>query len=247
MKVINTLPHSDTTTELTRIPRHVAIIMDGNGRWAQKRGLPRLAGHREGVENIRRILRASREFGIQILTLFAFSTENWGRPEEEVQGLLRILEETIHREVPELNRNGVQLRHIGSPDGLSDKLRDEIQRVIELTKTNDHLILNLAFNYGGRQEILRAVREIVREGIPPERITPDLFRQYLYTGDLPDPDLLIRTSGEMRISNYLLWQVAYAEFYSTPLYWPDFGKEELRQALVEFGRRHRRFGRIESP
>lgn len=235
---------AEPKTEFTVLPAHVAIIMDGNGRWAQQRGLPRLAGHREGTENIRRILRASVEFGIKVLTLFAFSTENWGRPQEEVQGLLKILEETIHREVPELNRNGVQLRHIGSPEGLSLKLQDEIHQVMELTKTNDRLVLNLAFNYGGRQEILNAVRQIVRDQIPPEQITADLFRKYLYTGDLPDPDLLIRTSGEMRLSNYLLWQAAYAEFYSTPTYWPDFGKDELRQALIEFGKRNRRFGKV---
>jgi undecaprenyl diphosphate synthase len=233
-----------TNTEFAVLPKHVAIIMDGNGRWAQKRGLPRLIGHKEGTENIRRILRASVEFGIKVLTLYAFSTENWTRPQEEVQGILKILDETIHREIGELNRNGVQLRHLGGLDGLSPALQSEIRNTIELTKNNDRLILNLAFNYGGRQEILNAIRNIVQDQVPPDQITEDLFRRYLYTGDLPDPDLLIRTSGEMRWSNYLLWQAAYAEFYSTPVYWPDFGKEELRQALIEYGTRQRRFGKV---
>lgn len=239
-----TIARTEPRTEFTVLPQHVAIIMDGNGRWAQKRGLPRLIGHREGTENIRRILRASVEFGIKVLTLYAFSTENWTRPPEEVQGLLKILEDTIHREVPELNRNGVQLRHIGDNEGLSPALQSEIRNVIELTKKNDRLVLNLAFNYGGRQEILNAIRNIVRDQVPADQIDEGLFRRYLYTGDLPDPDLLIRTSGEMRWSNYLLWQAAYAEFYSTPVYWPDFGKEELRHALIEFGTRQRRFGKV---
>ena len=229
---------------LTKIPRHVAIIMDGNGRWAQARGLPRLAGHRAGTENIRRILEGCVEYGVKILTIYAFSTENWQRPEEEVQGLMRILEEVIQKEVQELHEKGVRLRHIGRLDGLSPRLQRQIQEAIELTKENSRLILNVAFNYGGRAEILDAVRGLIREGIPAEEIDEELFSRYLYTAGQPDPDLIIRTAGEMRLSNFLLWQGAYAEYYSTPTYWPDFDKEELYRALLAYSQRERKFGRV---
>jgi undecaprenyl diphosphate synthase len=216
--------------------------MDGNGRWAQSRGLPRLAGHQAGTDNIRRILEACVKYGIKILTLYAFSTENWGRPKAEVRGLMRILEQTIDRELPELHRQGVQLRHIGRLEGISKTLRKRVREAIELTKDNDRIILNVAFNYGGRAEILDAVRRIVKSGIDPDRLDEELFSQYLYTAGLPDPDLIIRTAGELRMSNFLIWQGAYAEYYATPTYWPDFDEKELYEALLEYSRRERRFG-----
>jgi undecaprenyl diphosphate synthase len=233
--------------ELAHVPTHVAIIMDGNGRWAQARGLPRLMGHRQGVENIRRILNASVEFGIKYLTIYAFSTENWNRPLDEVRGLMTILEQTIQRETPELHKNGVRIRHLGRMDGLSPRLQKLIRQAVELTQNNDRLILNVAFNYGGRAEIIDAVKRIVAAGIPADQITEELFTRYLYTGDTPDPDLVVRTAGEMRLSNYLIWQSAYAEYYATPSFWPDFDKEELYRALLAYGQRDRRFGQVLKP
>lgn len=227
-----------------KIPRHLGIIMDGNGRWAQQRGLPRLAGHRAGTENIRRTLRACVEFGIPILTIYAFSTENWGRPQEEVTGLLRLLERSIERETEELHRNGVSIRHIGQTDGLSPRMQKKIADAVELTRNNQRLILNVALNYGGRTEIVQAVKRIIEAGLPPEQVDEELLASHLYTVDLPDPDLIIRTGGEMRLSNFLIWQAAYAEYYSTPTYWPDFDREELRRALVAFTARDRRFGLV---
>jgi undecaprenyl diphosphate synthase len=233
-----------TVKQLTVVPHHLAIIMDGNGRWARARGLPRLAGHRAGTENIRRILESCVQHGIRILTLYAFSTENWGRPSAEVRGLMRILEQTIDRELPELHQNGVQLRHIGRLECIAEGLRQRVCEAIELTKHNDRIILNVAFNYGGRTEIVDAVRRIVESGVAPDQLDEHLFSQYLYTAGLPDPDLIIRTAGELRISNFLIWQSAYAEYYATPTYWPDFNTEELHEALLEYGRRERRFGLI---
>jgi len=238
------MPTDENLPPPDRMPRHVGIIMDGNGRWAKQRGLPRVAGHRAGTENLRRILRAAVEFGIPVLTIYAFSTENWERPLEEIRGLMRILGEVIDRELAELHENGVQLRHIGNLDGLSAKLRRKIEDAIELTRSNDRLILNVAFGYGGRAEIVRAVQEIVRAGHTPDAIDEALISSHLYTVGLPDPDLIIRTSGEMRLSNFLIWQAAYAEYYVTPTYWPDFDKEELRKALFEFSQRDRRFGLV---
>jgi undecaprenyl diphosphate synthase len=228
---------------LEQVPYHVGIIMDGNGRWAQQRGLPRLAGHRAGTENIRRVLTGCVEFGVKILTIYAFSTENWRRPEDEVRGLMSIFARVIDRELNELHQEGVQLRHVGRLEGISKKLQGKVQRAIELTKNNDRIILNVAFNYGGRAEIVDAVRCIVRDGVPAEEVTEDTISHYLYT-HCPDPDLIIRTSGEFRTSNFLLWQAAYAEYYVTPTYWPDFDKEELYQALLAYSQRERRFGRI---
>lgn len=239
--------YSKKTETSDRIPTHVAIIMDGNGRWALSRGLPRLAGHRAGTENLRRIIEACVEFGIRYLTIYAFSTENWGRPPEEVQGLLRILEDVIDRELQELYDQGVQLRHIGRLDQLRPKLREKVLKAIEFTKNNDRLVLNVAFNYGGRDEIVCAIKNIIRNGIKPEEVTDDLVSQYLFTAGVPDPDLIIRTSGELRGSNFLIWQGAYSEWYFTPTYWPDFDKEELRRALEEYKRRERRFGRVATP
>ncbi len=216
--------------------------MDGNGRWARSRGLPRLAGHRAGTENIRRTLEGCVEHDIKILTLYAFSTENWGRPSAEVRGLMRILEQTLNRELTELHKNGVQLRHIGRLEGVTEKLKQKIDEAIELTKHNDRIIVNVAFNYGGRAEILDAVRRIVEVGVDPTQLDEALFSQYLYTAGLPDPDLIIRTAGELRVSNFLIWQGAYAEYYATPTYWPDFDEDELYAALLEYSRRERRFG-----
>jgi undecaprenyl diphosphate synthase len=235
---------SDGATLPERIPYHLAVIMDGNGRWAKARGLPRLAGHRAGVENLRRILNACGEFGIKILTIYAFSTENWGRPEAEVRGLMNILETVIDRELRQLHANGVQLRHIGELSDLSPSLQEKVLKAVDLTRNNEHLVLNVAFNYGGRQDLLQAFRRIVQDGIPPEQINERLIDHYLYTAGQPDPDLVIRTGGEMRLSNFLLWQASYAEYYSTPTYWPDFDKEELRKAIVQFAQRERRFGLV---
>jgi undecaprenyl diphosphate synthase len=224
------------------MPNHVGIIMDGNGRWARRRAMPRLAGHRAGVENLRQVLRFAVELDVPILTLYAFSTENWVRPADEVRGLLRLLAEALEKEVDELHRNGVQLRHIGDLAPLSEDLQRQIQTAVELTRNNDRLIANIAFNYGGRQEITEAVRAIVRERIPAEEITVDLVGAHLYTAGLPDVDLVIRTSGEFRVSNFMLWQGAYAEYYISPHYWPDFDKDEFYRALKVFSERDRRYG-----
>jgi undecaprenyl diphosphate synthase len=226
------------------IPTHVAIIMDGNGRWAIKRGLPRLAGHRAGTENLRRIITACVEFGVKYLTIYAFSTENWGRPREEVEGLMHILEDVIDRELAELNKEGVQLRHIGRLERLDPKLQEKVLHAIELTKENSKLILNVAFNYGGRDEIVCGIKKIIMDGVPAEAVTADLVSHYLFTVGVPDPDLIIRTSGELRISNFLIWQAAYSEWYVTPTYWPDFDKEEFHKALEAYTRRDRRYGGV---
>lgn len=229
-------------SSLKKIPQHVAIIMDGNGRWALSRGLPRLAGHRAGTENLRRIITASVEFGIKYLTIYAFSTENWGRPREEVDGLMHILEDVIDKELNELNKEGVQLRHIGRLERLAPSLQEKVLYAIDLTKSNSRLVLNVAFNYGGRDEIICAIQRIIKDGIRPEAITSKLVGSYLFTAGVPDPDLIIRTSGELRVSNFLIWQGAYSEWYVTPVYWPDFDKGELRKALETYASRDRRYG-----
>ncbi len=218
--------------------------MDGNGRWARERKLPRLMGHRAGTENTRRVLRACGKFGIKIVTLYGFSTENWQRPKGEVQGLFSIFEEAIDREVPELHRQGVRLRHLGRTDGLPERLVKKIEGARELTKDNDRLTLNLAFNYGGRAEIVDATRRIMADGIDPAAIDEQLFSSYLYTAGLPDLDLFIRTGGEMRLSNFLLWQTAYAEYYTTPTYWPDFDEAELEKALLAYNQRKLKLGEL---
>ena len=227
---------------VSRIPTHIAIIMDGNGRWAKARGLPRLAGHRAGTENLRRILRACVDFGIKTLTIWAFSTENWRRPQEEVRGLMDILEQVIDRELSELHKNGVRLRHLGRLEGIANHLQTKVRHAIELTKNNDRITLNVAFNYGGKAEILDAVKHIIADGVRPEDVDENLFAGYLSTAGQPDPDMIIRTGNESRISNFMLWQGAYAEWYFTPTLWPDFDKEELRKALDDYARRERRFG-----
>jgi undecaprenyl diphosphate synthase len=230
--------------KIENLPRHIGFIMDGNGRWAKQRGLPRLAGHRAGAENLRRVLRACGEWGIKYVTIYAFSTENWGRPREEVEGLLNLLDQYIDKELPELVKEGVQVRHIGRMDGVPERLQEKIRQAVEATKGNERLILCVAFNYGGRAEIVDAVRKIIAEGYKPEEVDEDLISSHLYTAGIPDPDLIIRTAGEMRLSNFLLWQSAYAEYYSTPVYWPDFDEEELYKALLDFSRRERRFGLV---
>jgi undecaprenyl diphosphate synthase len=227
------------------IPTHVAIIMDGNGRWAKQHGWPRQAGHRAGVENLRRVIDACVEFGIKILTIYAFSTENWGRPETEVRGLMRIFSRVLDQELPELNAQGVCLHHLGDLTGIDPKLQKKVLKALELTKDNDRLILNVAFNYGGRSEILHAVRQMLADNVSPSELSEELFSSYLFTRGLTDPDLVIRTSGELRVSNFLIWQAAYAEFYPAEEYWPDFGREQLHKALVAYSERDRRFGLVE--
>jgi len=229
---------------ITRVPHHVGIIMDGNGRWAQARGLPRVAGHRAGTDNIRRVLRGATELGIQVLTIYAFSTENWARPPAEVSALMRLLGEVIRRELADLHENGVCIRHSGRLEGIAPHLQREIQHAVSLTCNNNRIILNVAFNYGGRAEIVDALRHIMRDGHAPEAVTEEIVSQYLYTGGLPDVDLVIRTGGDYRLSNFLIWQAAYAEYYATPIFWPDFDENELATALQEFSRRDRRFGKV---
>ncbi len=227
-----------------KVPTHIAIIMDGNGRWARQRGLPRVAGHRAGAENLRRIINACVEFGVKILTIYAFSTENWGRPESEVRGLMKIFARVLDQEIDDLHEQGVCLHHLGELTGVKPDLQEKVRRALELTKNNNTLILNVAFNYGGRAEIIHAVQQMLADSISPDELNEDLFSSYLFTKGLPDPDLVIRTSGELRISNFLIWQAAYSEYYPTPAFWPDFGREELYEAIVAFNERERRFGLV---
>jgi len=228
------------------IPVHVAIIMDGNGRWAKKRNLSRIDGHRAGIDTVRRIVRLSGELGIGYLTLYTFSSENWNRPPGEVRGIMKLLAETVRKEVPELNKNRVRLRTIGDIEGLPKRSRLALVNAIELTSANDGLTLVLALNYGGRNEIVRAVRKIasrVEAGdLTSDGITPEIIDASLDTAGMPDPDLLIRTSGEYRLSNYLLWQLAYTELWITDVMWPDFSESDYLDALESFARRERRFG-----
>lgn len=226
----------------TVIPRHIAIIMDGNGRWAGERNLPRQEGHRAGVENIRPIVEGCIEAGVKYLTVYAFSTENWSRPEEEVNCLISLLGEAIVRETPRLHEEGVRILHLGSLDRLPEDQKLSVESALQLTRNNDRLVLSAAYNYGGRADIIQAVRRMMEEGLSPDEVTEERLSSYLYTSDLPDPDLVIRTAGEMRLSNFLIWQAAYAEYWSTPVYWPDFRKEHLFQAISDYGRRKRKFG-----
>ena len=233
---------SSTRKKITRLPNHTAIIMDGNGRWAKQRGLPRLEGHQAGVENMHSAIEYFNKLQLKYLTLYGFSTENWSRPEEEIVGLLHLLEEIIDKETLKLHRRGVRLRHLGQLDRLPQNLQVAINRSVELTKNNTGLNLSFAFDYGGRTEIVDAVRRLIAEGIPPEKIDEKLFNSYLYTAGLPEVDLVIRTGGELRISNFLIWQAAYSEYYFTDVLWPDFGKKEIDQALLSYSQRQRRFG-----
>lgn len=228
----------------TEIPQHVAIIMDGNRRWAEVRGLARLQGHRRGLENMRAVVSYLGDRQVKYITIFAFSTENWSRPQDEVEGLLRLLEERIEQETQGFHRMGVKLRHLGSLDRLSPSVKRLIKKAVELTKNNTSLTLSFAFNYGGRSEILNAVRQLISEGVPTEDIDESLFNGYLYTTGLPDVDLLIRTGGELRISNFLIWQMAYSEYYFTDVLWPDFNGKEVDKALLAYSQRQRRFGRL---
>ena len=227
-------------------PVHVAIIMDGNGRWAMERGLPRTQGHRAGTENIRRILRAFSARGVQYLTLYAFSTENWERPTQEVDALTEILGEMIRTETELLHAEGVRLVHIGRLDRLPAEVQKGIVDAIELTKGNTRMTVALAYDYSGRSEMTRAIRTIAAEGIPAAEIDEELVSRYLYTAGIPDPDLIVRTAGEMRLSNFLLWQAAYAEYYSTEVYWPDFDEAEVDKALDAYAGRKRTYGRVDA-
>jgi undecaprenyl diphosphate synthase len=224
------------------LPLHVAFIMDGNGRWAERRGLPRLDGHRSGVNNVRPIIEYLHKKGIKYVTLYAFSTENWNRPDDEVDGLFKILESTISKEAHQLHKNGARIRHIGRLNNLSHSLKDSILDAVKLTENNNGINVGFAFNYGGRTEILDAIRNIAISGEEVRDLTEEKFRQYLYTSDSPDVDLVIRTGGEIRTSNFLIWQTAYSEYYFTPVLWPDFNEEELEKALQTYSQRQRRFG-----
>ncbi len=228
------------------LPRHVAVIMDGNGRWAKLRGLPRVEGHRAGIRAVRAVVECARETGIPYLTLYAFSSENWGRPREEVETLMGLLREFLLRELPELRRHRIRLRVLGEPEMLPARVRTVLDRVVRSTEAGDRMTLSLALSYAGRNEIVRAARRIAAEAVAgrlrPEAVTEREVSDRLDTAGIPDPDLVIRTSGEQRVSNFLLWQSAYAEFVFTDVLWPDFGKAEFLQALEEFSRRERRFG-----
>lgn len=241
----------DKVARGARLPRHVAIIMDGNGRWAQARHLPRLAGHRAGVRPVRETVRACSELGVEVLTLYAFSVENWNRPKAEVAGLMRALKDTLRREQDELNKNGVRLQTIGHIHDLPASVQKQIEETCAALRDNTGLLLNLALSYGGRPEIVDAARSIAEDAragrLDPATLTEEMFSRRLYTNGLPEPDLLIRTSGELRVSNFLLWQIAYAEIWVTPIAWPDFGREALYEGILDFLGRERRFGRVAKP
>lgn len=226
------------------IPQHIAIIMDGNGRWAQRKHLPRTAGHHAGERNIHRILRASVDRGVKMLTVYAFSTENWGRPQPEVNALMALFADASERETRNLHRNGVKVCHVGTMCGVSPHLQQSIGKAIETTRHNTRITLNVAFNYGGRAEIVDAMKRIVADGVPAGEIDEALISRYLYTASLPDPDLVIRTAGEMRLSNFLIWQAAYSEYYSTQTLWPDFCEDDLDAAIESYASRHRKFGKL---
>ncbi|MEO0290226.1 MAG: isoprenyl transferase [candidate division WOR-3 bacterium] len=225
-----------------KIPKHIAIIMDGNGRWAKERNLPRILGHKEGIESVREIVRTAREIGIKYISLFTFSTENWQRPEEEVKGLFNLLESVAKRELKFLIKNGIRLKVVGSREELPLKTKKIIEEAEEKTKDNKDMFLILAINYGGRREIIDAINKILKNG--KKEINEEEFKKYLYMPEVPDPDFLIRTSGEMRISNFFLFQIAYTELYFTEKYWPDFRREDFLKAIDEYTRRKRKFGRL---
>jgi undecaprenyl diphosphate synthase len=231
-------------TQINYPPQHVAIIMDGNGRWAKKRHLPRFAGHNAGGDNIRPVVKIFANYGVRYLTLYMFSTENWNRPRLEVAGLLSLLAKKIDQETQVFHQDNIRLVHLGRLDRLSQKLREKVQAAVELTKNNTGLTLCLAFDYGGRDEIVQAARRIASAGIPGDNIDESVLARYLYLSDIPDPDLVIRTGGESRLSNFLLWQTAYSELCFTPVLWPDFGHKDVEEALSEYKRRQRRFGKI---
>ncbi|HTY13611.1 MAG TPA: isoprenyl transferase [Candidatus Omnitrophota bacterium] len=227
--------------DLKHIPQHIAIIMDGNGRWAKKRGLPRIAGHKKGAESLREVVKACNELGVKYLTVYAFSTENWQRPEDEVGFLMRLFMEAINNEVQKLHKNKVRIRFLGRLEKFSPELREKMKWAMELTKENLAGNLNVMVNYGGRAELVDAFNAIRAAGM--DKIDEGTVNRYLYTAGIPDPDLLIRTANEMRVSNFLLWQIAYSELYVTDVFWPDFGKQELLKAVEEYGKRERRYGK----
>ncbi len=227
-----------------RIPKHIAIIMDGNGRWAKKRGMPRLYGHSAGVEALRGIIKACVEFGVKYLTIYAFSTENWGRPQDEVSGLEKLFHQAFTNEFLELRKEGVRIIHLGQREGIPQDLLDEIDEAVEKSKNNDRLTLSVGLNYGSRNEIMHAVRKMIADGVKPEEVTEKSISDYLFTAGTPDPDLVIRTSGEQRLSNFLLYQTAYSEWEFPETLWPDFNREELLKAIYEYSKRDRRFGKV---
>ncbi len=233
-------------TYQSRFPEHIAIIMDGNGRWAQARHRPRVFGHQAGVKTVRRIVEDASEMGVKCLTLYSFSTENWSRPKAEITALFTLLREYVEQDLATLHERGVRIRIMGSREGLKPDLISLINRVQTTTEKNTEFSLNIAFNYGGRDELIRATKKAMLSGHTAETLTEDIIESYLDSFGLPDPDLVIRTSGEMRVSNFLLWQAAYAEFVFTDVLWPDFSKQDLEAAILEFQRRERRFGNLNS-
>lgn len=242
------LDSKEIKIDLNRVPKHIAIIMDGNGRWAQERNLPRTMGHKAGVETIRRIIKECDKIGVKYLTLYAFSTENWKRPKDEVSALMNLLVEYLKKEFNELNKNNVIINNIGDISKLPEVCQKELISAYERTKNNTGITLNLALNYGGRDEILNAIKKMTKDiekgSISIDKINEEVFSKYLYTKDMPDPDLIIRPSGEQRISNFLLWQCAYSEFWYSDINWPDFSEKDLHKAIYDFQNRDRRFGGI---
>ena len=228
-----------------RLPLHVAFIMDGNGRWATQQGLPRLEGHRVGVNSLQTILQTLAGKGVKWVTVYAFSTENWSRPTEEVDGILALLDHALQEQTQELHKNNIRVIHIGRLDRLPQTMRDSVEAAQQLTINNTGITLNVAFDYGGREEILDAVKRIIKDGVSHDQVDESLFKSYLYTSHAPDPDLIIRTGGELRISNFLLWQSAYSEYYHTPTFWPDLDADELNKALDSFANRKRRLGNVD--
>jgi len=228
--------------KIENLPTHVAIVPDGNGRWAEQRGWPRLRGHQAGAENMRRMIAFLNEYPIKYVTLYGFSTENWSRPQDEVQGLFQLLDGFINKYLAEIHREGIKLRHLGRLGDLPEWLQKSINRATEVTQANTRMTLNVAFNYGGRMEIVEAVRHLMADGVTPDKLDEEVFSRYLYTAGLPDVDLVIRTADELRLSNFLIWQTAYSEYYFTSALWPDFNRSELEKALLSYSQRQRRFG-----
>jgi undecaprenyl diphosphate synthase len=227
---------------ISPLPTHVAIVPDGNGRWAEKRGLPRLSGHREGVLNMLRIIQYINEYPIKYVTFYGFSTENWNRPEAEVQGLFKLVEHFVDEQLHKIHEKNIRILHIGRLEGLPDSLQNAIKKATSLTANNSGMTLGIAWNYGGRAEIVDAITKLMADPDRPQQLDEKSFARYLYTGDMPDVDLIIRTANEMRLSNFLLWQAAYSEYHFTDVLWPDFGKKDIDKALLEYRKRNRRFG-----
>ena len=246
--IVNSLPTLPLDLDRQKLPHHVAVIMDGNGRWAKQRGLPRIVGHRQGVDVLKNLLRCCKDWGIAALTAYAFSTENWGRPAEEVDFLMLLFERILHQELAEMHQEGVRITFVGNLEPLPSSLRKEIENSMAATAHNQGIHFTVGINYGSRDEIIHVCRQLATQvqaaQLTPEQITPELFAQHLYTAGTSDPDLLIRTSGEMRVSNFLLWQIAYAEIYFTEVLWPDFDRSQFHLALLAYQQRDRRFGKV---